>query len=769
VSQLQKALLLAALVAACAGTGAGQETDTLPFDLGRPDVTKLSWNSRSLVAHDLDGDGLTDLIVINNDRARIDLLYQRVPGESGDQRRPTGLERWEPVLDDARFRKESVATGIRMYDLAAGDLDGDGRTDLAYTGSPDPLTILYQKRKGELKSKRVLDIDEPAGWVQSTLIADLDGDDRADLVVLTEEDLLVFTQSGKGELEGPRAYALSGEDCFGLRARDADRDGRVDLIFQVANRADALRIRFGREGGFGPEMAFRIEAPRAMIAPMTLADKLGFVGVQQRTGLISVMTLERKQEHETLLKDVRPRLFSSRVDPKDPPSYVIDDFDGDGRLDIVTADPKGARIWLRLQLAGGVMGEAISFPSLSGIRSLAAGDSDGDGRAELFLASPGERTLGFSSLSPGGRMSYPLPLPTTGKPQAVVAADLDGDGQLDLAYTHEEKKDRGVTLLRWRTAAGEWQTEELMLESIKATPRGLAEVDANQDGRLDLAVFVANDPVLLLLQQEDGSFAEATLESGFRKGLMNDIELSAFTTGDVTGDGYPEMLVAGQGYARALRIDGDGMLEVVDQYNAREADTRIAAAVVIDLDADEVPEVVLVEEGGERLEVLTRRKDGVYRYQESVPVDGLALVTGTVVDLSGNQRPDLLLFGKRRFCWWPVGVDDLEARVVATYETDLRDVSYHMTGVGDLNHDGAADIVAIDSRGSRILEILTRNRAGEWVSAMYFTLFETDPHYEGQRGGPSEPRELVITDLTGDGKDDLALLVHDRVLVYPQL
>ena len=33
------------------------------------------------------------------------------------------------------------------------------------------------------------------------------------------------------------------------------------------------------------------------------------------------------------------------------------------------------------------------------------------------------------------------------------------------------------------------------------------------------------------------------------------------------------------------------------------------------------------------------------------------------------------------------------------------------------------------------------------------------------RGGV---RALVIADLTGDGKNDLALLVHDRLIVYPQ-
>ena len=30
-----------------------------------------------------------------------------------------------------------------------------------------------------------------------------------------------------------------------------------------------------------------------------------------------------------------------------------------------------------------------------------------------------------------------------------------------------------------------------------------------------------------------------------------------------------------------------------------------------------------------------------------------------------------------------------------------------------------------------------------------------------------EPREALIADVTGDGIDDIVLIVHDRVLIYP--
>ena len=56
----------------------------------------------------------------------------------------------------------------------------------------------------------------------------------------------------------------------------------------------------------------------------------------------------------------------------------------------------------------------------------------------------------------------------------------------------------------------------------------------------------------------------------------------------------------------------------------------------------------------------------------------------------------------------------------------------------------------------------------DWTSALHFTIFDEDLHFKGRRGAALEPRETVVADLTGDGKEDFAFLIHDRVLLYYQ-
>ena len=53
-------------------------------------------------------------------------------------------------------------------------------------------------------------------------------------------------------------------------------------------------------------------------------------------------------------------------------------------------------------------------------------------------------------------------------------------------------------------------------------------------------------------------------------------------------------------------------------------------------------------------------------------------------------------------------------------------------------------------------------------SAMHFKLFEMDPHFTGQRGGRFQPYDGVLADLSADGLLDVALLIHNRLIIYCQ-
>ena len=76
----------------------------------------------------------------------------------------------------------------------------------------------------------------------------------------------------------------------------------------------------------------------------------------------------------------------------------------------------------------------------------------------------------------------------------------------------------------------------------------------------------------------------------------------------------------------------------------------------------------------------------------------------------------------------------------------------------------------VDSGNSRVLELFQAQPKTDtppaWSSALFFRVFEIDPQYRGKTGLASEPHDYASMDLNNDGRLDLVLLVHDRLLLY---
>ncbi|RKX31513.1 MAG: hypothetical protein DRP71_13310 [Verrucomicrobia bacterium] len=748
-------------------TGAGAATFDPPV-LGGPEVVKLDWNTRRIVPTDLNQDGLLDLAVINNDRARIEMLLQRPAGDSGKStRRRVTTNRWEPVLENSRFDKQPLTVGITVYDLAAGDLNGDGRTDLAYTGAPDSVTIRYQSEDGDWEDRNVLDIGAPSSYITCLLVEDLDGDERDDLILIMKKDLVVLRQDSEGDLAAPERYAFSEEDNHSLRLVDMDLDGHKDVIYVAADSRNSLRVRFQRmEGRLGPENPFRIENSRTSLEPVDRGAGVipGLAYIQSRTSMLGVATLKANGHSSGGVDALKPLVYSTRAGAKTAPGYAFGDINGDGRLDLALSDPDGAQILCYFQDEGGELGEAHSFPSLADGRSIAALDWIGSGQADLFVASPKERIVGMARFEAGGRVGYPKPLDFEGKPLVLAASAGSVEQAPLLAVAVEED---GKRLIRFLSRSGNSLAtrDSVELEGLRTDPRAVRFFDADKDGRDDLGVFIPFEAMRILIQRDDGRFEDISAAPGYRSGLVDKLEPSALSIVHTNGNEHASILVAGSGYARSIEVDSSGSLQVIDQYNARESITEIAAAFAIDVTGDGRREIVLFDQRNRELQILRRNAQGVYIYSDSAPLGRINLVAAHQIDFNNDGHEDLFFLGKDRFWVVPMGRHSFQAETVFSYETDLKDIRYGDAAVGDLNNDGTTDLIAIDTQRS-LIEVLTRVGM-EVKSALHFRVFESDPNLKARGSQAGEPRETIVADLTGDGRNDLILLVHDRILIYP--
>ncbi len=731
--------------------------------LGGPEIAKVTWDTRGLKAADFDGDGRLDAALINNDNAKIVLLYQRAPGDAAvkSQRRAVSRNRWEPEVEDSRFEKVSIPTEQRHLALAAGDFDGNGRPDLALTGAEDALTVKFQATDGTFaKSWRWKDF-EPSPSTESILAADLNGDKRADLAVLGKGKLLVFLQAATGGFTDPTVY-LTGEDRTGqIFAEDADGDGATDLLYIAGSGEGTLRFRKQvTPGVFSAEIALPYAIPAYTAVPSRDAQgRLLFTRVNAKSNLIErhVLTTGSPEAGGALLPTIYNMPSGMKV-----AAHAVGDFNGDGREDVAVGDSRAAQVALFIQQADGTFGEPRTFPSFTGISGLAAIPIAGGKGAALAVVSRKEG-FGMSLLTPDGRLEFPTSIALKGEPTTVVAVDgraavlveEDRKWRLDLFTSTDGKA--------WSGAGSR------PLPTLKREPSGLAIGDLNGDKRADVLVMVPREPALILVGAADGSLAEPLKETSNMRSQLADLALDRTTIVDLDGDGRGEILTTATGYARSIRLTpGDADVAVVDQYNARQPADKLAIPAFLDVDNDGKNDLVFAEGGTAFFQTLKKDPDGVYRSARRVEGMGGEMLAALPAKLGTAKVPHLLVVSRDRIWTAPFAGNRPKLELVTSYDTDLQNCDYYAAIPADLNGDGKEEIVALD-RSSHLLEILSPGATGAqpWKSLMHFVLFEENIRFRGRKGDAAV-REMLFRDFTGDGRTDILLLVHDRILLFPQ-
>lgn len=750
------------------------------FGFGPPEVIKLDWSTRSLTPADIDADGLRDLAVINNDAGKIELLYQLPQGEAArDRKKTVNRSRWEPVLEDARFEKRALTVGFPVFDMLVHDLNGDGRVDLAYTSGEVPLTVRYQGKDGEWVDSRKFDGFEAVGWTNSIKASDVDGDGLVELFVLSSDAIRVFRQSPDGTLSESQLFYTSGENPFNMILFDATGDGLSDLLYLSTDGKQVLAMREQIEGGeFGPENRHVMERPARMIVPLESSDSgaplLGVVN--SRSGSLEFMRLaypdDEGDEGKSALQSGSPEIYPIFNKVRESASYTLGDMDGDGDRDLVVANPAESELILFSKKQNGFQ-SSKAFPSFSAVSSLSAGrffNHQGDG---LVVLSEKEKTMGLSRLNRSGRISFPRQIEVgSGDPVVTMADDLNGDGYDELLLVYENRGEYSLAVAapadREEPSASWELLFEMDLKGVRRKPSAIAIMDVFNSAMPGLMVFVPREPPVILRPsavKESLAFEPVATESTIRESLLKAIRPAETCVFDVDGDGQNELVVARTGFARAFKFVGDE-LEMVDQFNARRGGDEINAVIPVQ-SGSEIDRIALYVSGQRELQFLERDDSGVFRYNQSVQVGRLDLQEWYRLPAQNGDQQDAYLFaGEDRF-WHFSGAGQGQHWVVdSVYETDLEDIHYSHLAGADFDQDGQADLVALDG-SEHVLDVLSLKEGG-FHSRMFWQVFEQNMHYQGRTGAKLEPRQIVTGDFTGDGLLDLSLLVHDRILIYPQ-
>jgi hypothetical protein len=737
------------------------------FGFSGKEIFPIDQQINNLRVADLDGDGLNDIIVVNNLRSKINLLYNL----TGKTNLPAPARKLElnELPPGARFRIDSVPTEERIAALVVADVNGDGRPDLIYFGDAKDLIVRYNLGTNGWSEPKRWHLDDGRMDPNALAVGDLNGDGLTDIALLGDNGAVFFlAQQPDHTLAEPVKIPYSGTPKA-VQIADIDGDGKNDLVFVDFDSPTPFRVRLqNATGQLGPEIYFKTQPVRSFWLDTLAGGRTNYLtDIVAATGRAEVSQFTRKAADALSgsFKQGQLQILPLNKSDVGQRGVLWADVDGDGRADLIVAEPESGQLSVYLQQADGTLASPKKFPSLAGVSQIAVSDWNKDGHPEIFLLSRDENSVAMTQFDKNGRLPFPTPLPLDGKPLAMTVGALKPGAKPVLAVIVDKD---GVRSLVTRTADGKTATQKLA-DDFKGNPATLAIQDVNRDGLADLVVLIPYEKIKVLLQKKDGKFDEVDVDPP--GGAMEQPWLAA---ADVDGDGKTELLLPQKNFLRAVVLEQAAKIAgstnppnwkftVKDQINGSASDSRIVGAAAVANGTNAVPSLFLFDAEHKQLTLCERDAAGVWQVVKNLDLPVTTFGSISSVTLGGAA---VAFTGQNSVAWLPLGGEVWKLTRLDDYDTPIKDGFLNDVIAGDLTGGGRKQLIFMET-GKNYLDLVNFSAAGKLVPGDRWQVFEQHT-FRGAQNAIPEPRECAVADVTGDGKNDLIVLVHDRILVYPQ-
>jgi hypothetical protein len=345
------------------------------------------------------------------------------------------------------FSNTSLATplepsnGTGPYFIVQSDLDGDNKADLVVANNSAGTVSIHRNTSTAAAISFAARIDLASAGARCVAVGDIDGDGKLDIAV---------TRPGNARVGVYRNTSTAGSISFaaridfvtattpnGVTIADIDYDGKPELA--VSNQGSASISIFRNTGSpgiisFDAKLDYTTGSIPYLIMPADI-DGDGKTDLVTGNNGVSTISVLRNTSVAGSIS------FAAKADfPGGVYNFRIADIDNDSKPDIVVTG-SGTDVFSVLKntsTSGNPSFAAkVDFTTLDNPRGIATGDLDGDGKADVVVVNYNSAKMSvYKNTTSGGVVSFATridyPTATGDNPQSASVGDIDGDGKPDI-------------------------------------------------------------------------------------------------------------------------------------------------------------------------------------------------------------------------------------------------------------------------------------------------------------------------------------------------
>lgn len=642
------------------GTGGGSFAPRVNFSAGSAPDT--------LAAADFNGDGKTDLVVADRSLSK---LVVRLGNGNGT------------------FQAASNANGgggFEPYAVITGDFNGDGKVDLAASNHYGYTSVSTLLGNGDGTFQTARSYDTGRGDAYALVAADFNGDGKVDFAVpnFQSDEVSVLLGNGDGTLQAAKIIS-TGSRPTSITAADFNGDGKVDIA-TAGNSGDNVSVLRGiGDGNFQAMQNYAVgDQPRSLASGDFNGDgKPDLATANYNSYDVSVLLGNGNGTFQA------QRRFEVGDGPGPGPGpgpwwLIARDLDGDGKIDLATANVVSADISILPGVGDGSFHIPRRFASANSPRAVVTADFNRDGKNDLVTANSSSNDVGVL-LGNGDGTLQPVRKFSVGYAVAAATADFNGDEKADIVVANGNTSTDVSVLIG--NGDGSFQSQRRF--SVGGVPNSIVAVDLNSDGKMDLATANSSPSNLsVLIGNGDGTFQTRIL-------IPAGTSLRGLVAGDFNRDGNKDLVTANSTTPAEVSVllgNGDGTLQAPRKFTVGSSPVSVTTA---DFNGDDYPDLAIANQSSNDISVLLGNGDGTFEAERRIP-SGVSQQAIIAADFNGDGKVDLSVASAEA----PHGVSVLLGMQNGNFESRRQFRSctqaYGLAAT-DLNGDGKTDLAAATS------------------------------------------------------------------------